>query len=141
MTSTRSPKPALLLLMLASACANNGPSDSQPDLCGYELAFADEFDELSIAPRVLGGKRWTAHTPWNGDFGDAIVSNPEGPHNPFRIKDGELRITASKDEEGKWRSGLVAAADASGSGAGVKYGYFEARMQFPPGPGTWPAFG
>lgn len=137
-TALRSISP--LLLLTASACSNIGVGDSERNLCGYDLVFADEFDEMSIAPRILGNERWTAHTPWNGDFGDAIFSNPGGPHQPFRIRDGELRISASKDDKGQWRSGLIAAADASGKGAGVRYGYFETRIQFPAGPGTWPAF-
>ena len=81
-----------------------------------------------------------AHTPWRGDFGDAAFSDP-GPDGPFSLQDGMLRITARRDSSGKWRSGLIAAADASGNGAGIQYGYFEARMRMPPGPGTWPAFG
>ena len=35
---------------------------------------------------------------------------------------------------------LSAKLSASGRGWGVQYGYFEARMKLPPGPGTWPAF-
>lgn len=110
------------------------------DLCDYELAFADEFDDLAIVPRKLEGKaRWTAHTPWNGDFGDAAFADPRAGW-PFAVKNGILKITAHRDETGRWRSGLIAAADASGMGHGLQYGYFEARMKFPPGPGTWPAF-
>jgi beta-glucanase (GH16 family) len=130
----------LLAMAVTCACANEQPAPSAPlDLCAYELVFADEFDDLSVAPRVLGDKRWTAHTPWNGDFGDAAFSNP-GPAGPFAIEDGVLRITARRDDAGRWRSGLLAAGDASGKGFGVRYGYFEARMKLPPGPGTWPAF-
>jgi beta-glucanase (GH16 family) len=93
----------------------------------------------SISSVRIGPARWTAHTPWSGDFGDAVFIDPE-PERPFKIRDGILSITASKDQRGKWISGLIAAADATGAGAGTRYGYFETRMKMPPGPGTWPAF-
>jgi hypothetical protein len=85
----------------------------------------------SISAHRIGPARWTAHTPWGGDFGDAAFLDPE-PERPFKIKGGILSITAAKDPQGRWTSGLLAAADATG--------YFEARMKLPPGPGTWPAF-
>lgn len=114
-------------------------ADERLDLCDFKPVMNEDFASLSVAPRVLAGARWTAHTPWNGDFGDARFSDP-GPNGPFAVKDGELSITASRDASGRWRSGLLAAADGSGAGTGTQYGYFEARMKFPPGPGTWPAF-
>lgn len=137
-------KPAVTAGFVLSFClgCSAGQAVNPPplDLCEYALAFADEFDDLAIAPRKLDGKaRWTAHTPWNGDFGDAAFADPR-PDWPFTVKNGILRITAHRDDTGKWRSGLIAAADASGAGHGLQYGYFEARMKFPPGPGTWPAF-
>ncbi|MCK1404972.1 glycoside hydrolase family 16 protein [Bradyrhizobium sp. 76] len=99
----------------------------------------EDFDSQSFASSRIGPARWTAHTPWGGDFGDARFLDP-GPYGPFKVKDGILSITATKDREGRWTSGLLAAADASGAGSGTRYGYFEARMKMPPGPGLWPAF-
>ena len=109
------------------------------DLCGYKLLFNESFDELSIAPRLLDSARWISHTPWNGDFGDARFTD-NAPAGPFSVTNGILSITARKDDAGKWRSGLLAASDGTGAGFGIRYGYFEARMRLPPGPGTWPAF-
>jgi beta-glucanase (GH16 family) len=109
------------------------------DICDFKPVFSDDFQSLSISPRVLGDSRWIAHTPWNGDFGDAAFSDP-APSFPFTLRDGGLAITASRNGTTRWRSGLIAAADSSGQGHGVQYGYFEARMRLPPGPGTWPAF-
>lgn len=133
-----------IALLSAALCFGCSAGDMAPpeilDLCDYELVHADEFDSLSIAPRSLeNGERWTAHTPWNGDFGDAVFVDPRADR-PFAVADGILTITASRNDEGRWRSGLIAAADATGRGWGVQYGYFEARMRMPPGPGTWPAF-
>lgn len=127
-------------MVVISSCAWAGARSGEPiDLCAYEIVFADEFDTLSVSPRKLDGTKWTAHTPWNGDFGDADFIDPQAD-GPFSVHDGKLHITARKDAGGKWRSGLLAAADSSGKGSGLRYGYFEARMKLPSGPGTWPAF-
>ena len=123
------------LLALAPATAH---ADAV-DLCDFKPVMKEDFSSLLIASRRLEGARWTAHTPWNGDFGDARFTDP-GPDGPFAVKDGRLEITAKRGADGHWRSGLIAAADSTGAGTGVQYGYFEARMKFPPGPGTWPAF-
>jgi len=110
-----------------------------PVRCPTQLVMNETFDTLSVASDRIGPARWTAHTPWNGDFGDARFADP-GPEGPFSVSDGLLSITARKDAQGKWTSGLLAAADATGNGTGTRYGYFEARMKMPAGPGTWPAF-
>ena len=115
--------------------------------CELRPVMIEDFDEEtlpnhrmeSISANRIGPARWTAHTPWGGDFGDARFLDP-GPRGPFAIKDGILSITATKDQQGHWTSGLIAAADARGVGSGTRYGYFEVRMKMPPGPGTWPAF-
>lgn len=131
---------ALLPTLLPAACAQTSIAAATPlDLCGYNLIFADEFDALDVSDWQLDGKTWMAHTPWRGDFGDARFADP-GPEGPFSVKEGILHITARRSDDGKWTSGLLAAADASGKGSGVQYGYFEARLKFPPGSGTWPAF-
>lgn len=107
--------------------------------CVLSRSFTEDFNDLSVSPRVLGRHRWIAHTPWNGDFGDAAFADP-GLNSPFAVKDGILSITASKDAKGKWRSGLLASADSSTRGFSQQYGYFESRVKMPEGPGVWPAF-
>lgn len=126
-------------LTMASGSASAETATSEIDLCDFRPIFVEDFHDLSISARWLNGARWTAHTPWNGDFGDARFANP-GPDGPFSLNDGALQITARRGPDGRWRSGLLAAADPSGKGSGVQYGYFEARMRLPPGPGLWPAF-
>ncbi|GJE28452.1 glycoside hydrolase family 16 protein [Methylobacterium organophilum] len=135
------PKPQAVLLtaLLGSSVLPACAAEPTLDLCGYKPVFTEDFDSLSVASRVLGSARWIAHTPWNGDFGDARFAD-DAPAGPFSIENGVLRITARRDEAGKWRSGLLAASDGTGAGFGVRYGYFEARMRLPPGAGTWPAF-
>jgi len=45
-------------------------STDRLDLSKYVLTFSDEFDYLSVSAD-RPGTRWTAHTPYGGDFGDA----------------------------------------------------------------------
>jgi hypothetical protein len=135
---------AFIILSLSSASAMAAEANKS---CELRPVLLENFDEEtapnrrieSIAVQRLRPARWTAHTPWSGDFGEAQFTDPV-PGGPFSMKGGILSITASKNAEGKWASGLIAAADATGAGYGTRYGYFEARMKMPPGPGTWPAF-
>lgn len=130
----------LVLGVLAASCSSSHAASGEPlDLCDFRMVFSEDFNELSVAPWMLGGVRWTAHTPWAGDFGDARFTDP-GPDGPFAIENSQLVITARRNDAGEWQSGLLAAADQTGTGTGIRYGYFEARMKMPPGPGTWPAF-
>ncbi len=108
------------------------------NLDDYRLVFNEKFDRLDVSSKGPG-TRWIAHTPWNGDFGDAKFADPEDGF-PFTTTDGILRIEARKDISGNWRSGLLASMDANGRGFGLQYGYFEMRAKIPGGPGVWPAF-
>jgi beta-glucanase (GH16 family) len=129
----------LLALAIASAAPPADPARADAKACAMHPVLMEEFNSASISPAKYGPARWTAHTPWNGDFGDARFVDP-GPNGPFAAHGGVLSITARKDGAGRWTSGLIAAADGTGAGAGTRYGYFETRMKLPPGPGTWPAF-
>ncbi len=124
---------------------NNAPVPSPGkitlDLSDYHLTFNEDFDELSVSawgPAGEGGTTWIAHTPWNGDFGDAVFMDPQDGF-PFTVEDGILRIEVKK-VNGEWQSGLLSAVDPEGNGFSQKFGYFECRAKFPEGPGTWPAF-
>jgi beta-glucanase (GH16 family) len=110
------------------------------DLTGMRMTFSEEFDELNVSPNGPN-TRWIAHTPWNGDFGDARFADPDRVRGfPFVTENGILRIEARKNVDGKWESGLLCSADSNGRGFSQKYGYFETRAKMPKGPGTWPAF-
>jgi len=129
-----------IVAVIVTARGDEGPPTGQSlDMCRFQPTFTEDFDTLSVSPHGETGSRWIAHTPWNGDFGDAAFTDPR-PDFPFRIEDGILDIEARKGPDGKWQSGLLASATASGGGFAQRYGYFEARMQLPPGPGTWPGF-
>ena len=111
------------------------------DLSGYTMTFDEDFSTLDVSANGPG-TRWIAHTPWNGDFGDAVFDNP-GPNGPFSISSSGLSITAHVDKKGKWHAGLLCSMSASGvgpKGFAQQYGYFEMKAKLPDGPGVWPAF-
>jgi beta-glucanase (GH16 family) len=130
---------ALTIWSLHQASSEQAKAAAQTiDLSHYTLTFDEPFERLDVS--AWGPhSRWIAHTPWNGDFGDAQFLDP-GPEGPFAVKNGMLTITMDR-KDGKWRSGLLASADKDGHGflqAGG--GYFEMRAKLPGGAGTWPAF-
>ncbi|WP_238263127.1 MULTISPECIES: glycoside hydrolase family 16 protein [Methylobacterium] len=115
-------------------------------LCRFKKIWGDDFNNLSVSRSNNERTKWSAHTPWNGDFGDAqfidpvdIFADPE-KNAPFTVNDGILKIRARKQDNGKWTSGLLSSADPTTAGFALMYGYFEARMKLPSGPGVWPAF-
>ncbi len=111
---------------------------SELDMTKYHETFSETFrGKLDVTP--LGPSKWIAHTPWQGDFGDAAFANPSADF-PFHTGPDGLTITARKAADGKWQSGLLSSVDAQDRGFLQSGGYFEARMKMPPGPGTWPAF-
>ena len=111
------------------------------DLSDYTVSFNEDFANLDISA-TGPATRWIAHTPWNGDFGDAVFDNP-GPGSAFSRGPNGLNITAYKDSKGQWHSGLLCSKSAKGVGPrgfAQEYGYFEMRARLPAGHGVWPAF-
>jgi hypothetical protein len=109
------------------------------DVGALRLVFDESFHDLSISAHGPG-TRWTAHTPWGGDFGDAAFVDPQ-PGFPFALDaDGMFRIEMRRQPTGQWQSGLLASVDSAGRGFKLRYGYFEMRAKLPAGPGVWPAF-
>jgi len=111
------------------------------DLSHFTLTFEDDFKYLDVSAHGPN-TRWIAHTPWNGDFGDAAFDDP-GPLGPFMASRDGLTITACKEADGKWHSGLLSSMDKDGPGQhgfAQRYGYFEIRTKLPDGPGVWPSF-
>ncbi len=121
--------------------AAEAPTAPALDIAHYRQTFRDSFDRLDVS--AWGpGTRWIAHTPWNGDFGDALFVDPR-PGFPFATGGGMLRIEARKTSDGRWESGLISSRahdGLGGPGFAQQYGYFEMEAKLPPGPGVWPAF-
>jgi hypothetical protein len=128
-------------IAIGSACGGSPAASAggNLDLCDFRRTFAEDFNSLSVSPWGEQGTRWIAHTPYAQDYGDARFTDPR-PGFPFAVKDGILSIEARKGTDGKWRSGLLASADAKTKGFAQQYGYFELRAKLPPGEGLWPQF-
>jgi hypothetical protein len=137
-------------LCVAACALMMGASESDAaslDLSHFTVTFEDDFRMPDVCAQGpfsdhAPGMRWIAHTPWHGDFGDAVFDNPS-EDGPFAFTPNGLRISATKAPDGKWHSGLIASVDRDGDGQqgfSQKYGYFEMRAKFPEGPGVWPAF-
>ena len=132
---------ACALALAACSDAPAEPGSHDLDIGAYHQTFGETFERFDVS--AWGpGTRWIAHTPWNGDFGDAQFSDPL-PGFPFQTAASMLRIEARRGADNHWRSGLIASRDkqgAAGRGFAQQYGYFEIETKLPPGPGTWPAF-
>ncbi|WHO74425.1 glycoside hydrolase family 16 protein [Rhizobium sp. BT03] len=130
-----------LLVVLGLGALPGRPSVAQEPLNidAYQLTFEESFDSLDVSAWGEKSSRWIAHTPWNGDFGDARFTDP-APGFPFTTDQGILKIEARKEADGTWRSGLLSSVNPKGEGFSQQFGYFEARMKLPPGKGVWPAF-
>ncbi|MBS7457539.1 glycoside hydrolase family 16 protein [Coralloluteibacterium stylophorae] len=131
----------LLIVLLAgtAACVAHAATGDRLDIDQFRLTWEERFDTLDVSAWGTPPARWIAHTPWYGDFGDARFTDP-GNGFPFTTRAGVLRIEARKGSDDVWRSGLLSSVDTAGNGFAQKYGYFEARMKFPPGKGVWPSF-
>lgn len=129
-----------LMLATTAACAPLPPPKCAAtiDLRHYTKTFDESFETLDVSARGPG-TRWTAHTPWNGDFGDATFVDPQ-PGFPFSVSNGLLTIHMKRDAQGKWQSGLLSSSDAAGRGFLQRTGYFEMRARLPEGDGVWPSF-
>jgi hypothetical protein len=127
-----------VVLIGADVTGTNDPHAGEPlNLDRFELTFDEPFDRLNVSPRGPG-TRWIAHTPWNGDFGDAQFIDPDAS-GPFKIVNGVLQIEM-RLRDGRWTSGLLSASDSQSRGFLQSRGYFEVRAKLPGGPGVWPAF-
>ncbi|MFC6788907.1 hypothetical protein ACFQE0_04255 [Methylobacterium komagatae] len=92
---------ASIAFPLLASCGGSQAEGAKLQLCRYNKVFADDFNSLSVSPSNNDRTRWSAHTPWYGDFGDAkfidpvdMYADPE-KNDPFLIRDGVLVIRAA----------------------------------------------
>lgn len=131
------------------------PSDAQNrcahetgilNLTGYHLTFSSDFKTVDSISSHGSDTTWIAHTPNGTDFGDAPFGDPV-PGGPYSAAtDTGLRMRATKNSVGKWQAALISSINTrdpnkqSSKSFTQEYGYFEACMKLPDGPGVWPAF-
>lgn len=141
-TPVRLPQSRLPWVVLCAAVSLSGGTSGRAaktiDPSKLALVFDESFAAFSVSAHGPG-TTWTAHTPWNGDFGDAEFVDPV-PGFPFSRTATGLRIQLRKNENGRWQSGLLSSTDPGGTGFAQPYGYFEMRAKLPAGAGVWPAF-
>lgn len=110
------------------------------NLTGWVKTFEDTFDTLTVGrdnQNPSSTIKWFAGT--GAAFADNVNAYPGAANDPYSVANGQLSIKATKNSSGQWVSGLMASVNSGGAGFKQKYGYFEIRSKFPPGPGTFPA--
>ena len=98
----------------------------------YQLVWSEEFNESTLNTAV-----WNVEVNGGGGGNKELQYYTSRSEN-LRLADGNLIIEARKEsyENREYTSGRI---NTKGKVA-FKYGKIEARIQFPKGGGTWPAF-
>lgn len=122
-----------------TALTPNGPTGD------WRLIFSDEFDGTTLdttrwLPCVSHGQLGypTTCTGWKDELQTYHRENLE-------VRDGALRMVATRDAERYTSGAITTARDTFGYGQSgyseftYTYGYAEVRFRAPPGPGMWPA--
>lgn len=101
---------------------------------GYELTWSDEFEGASV-----NASNWNIQQGVGPNQEKQYYTNRE---DNIRVKDGMLEIELKKENYGSdntARNFTSARINTYGKHS-FKYGKVEARISFPAGGGTWPAF-
>ncbi len=125
---------------LTTNSGGTGGNPSTPELAGYTLVWADEFN----APQL-------DETTWNYELGDGTAQGiPGWGNNELQIYTNDLDNVSIGTDEGE--SVLMITAREDGSGgytsarlttqgkASFRYGKIIGRMKLPETQGLWPAF-
>ena len=98
----------------------------------YQLVWSDEFDGSALNTDV-----WNIEVNGNGGGNQEKQYYTDRPEN-LRVEEGNLVIEARKEEY--YNREYTSARINSRNKKYFKYGKIEARIMFPKGGGTWPAF-
>ena len=98
----------------------------------YKLVWSDEFDGTALDETVWSYN--TGGSGWGNNEKQYYTSRPEN----IRVKNGMLEIEARKEqyENNEYTSARIMSKNKKT----FTYGKMEARIKFPGGGGTWPAF-
>jgi beta-glucanase (GH16 family) len=116
-----------LLLFISLSCFTYEASAQVPDVPGWQLYFADEFNGTS-----LNTNNWTPLTRQDSFNNEKQYYLP----SQVTVANGNLQITATNQAiaNKQYRSGLITSNALYGAGR------FEARIDLPTTQGMWPAF-
>lgn len=98
----------------------------------YKLVWSDEFDGSALDETVWSYN--TGGSGWGNNEKQYYTSRPEN----IRVQNGMLEIEARKEQYEN--NAYTSARIMSKSKKTFTYGKMEARIKFPGGKGTWPAF-
>lgn len=112
---------------------------------GYKLVWNDEFEGDALDTTKWSYQIGTGTSEGLTDWGNQELEYYTDKEENVRVKDGELVITAIKEDErvgGKlFTSGRIRTMTDDGEVLyAAKYGRIEARIKMPAGEGLWPAF-
>ena len=98
----------------------------------YKLVWSDEFDGTALDETVWSYN--TGGSGWGNNEKQYYTSRPEN----IRVQNGMLEIEARKEqyENNEYTSARIMSKNKKT----FTYGKMEARIKFPGGKGTWPAF-
>ena len=98
----------------------------------YALVWSDEFDANALDENVWG------YNTGGGGWGNRELQNYTTREENIRVRNGMLEIEARKEQYGG--NDYTSARILSKNKKTFKYGKIAARIKFPGGKGTWPAF-
>ena len=126
----------------AGGDAANSPSEPHRPPAGYELVFADEFNE-GTAPDPA---KWVYDTHRNAEgwFNNELQYYSADRRDNARIENGSLVIEARREDLAQARFADFGGQNYSSArlisrGAGWSYGFYEVRAKLPCQRGSWPA--